>query len=116
MLVGEKEFTLSWQPENDCQDYCTALGEDTITIRVEADTDFGLQWEPISHSWQADGEAEESTTFTDALGRKNLARARMWFEANKDTIEAEDPDFAGWRHINYIEREADHAWARTQRI
>jgi hypothetical protein len=114
MILCEKEFLIPWQIVDD--DTLTNVGEETVTINVWADTNEGIGWTPVSHSSDIEGRLLEFTNFTDSLGRRMLARAAKWFDQNEQWIQNEDPDFKGWRHINYIEREADHAWTHRGQI
>lgn len=107
MLLGEKEFTPNWQPED--FDTGTVMGEETFTICIEAHADQSIIWKPVSHSWSVMGRLEESTTFTDPLGRMRLAQMEEWFNDNAASIVNEDPEFQGWRNHLLAEYQADFA-------
>jgi hypothetical protein len=114
MNLCEKQYTIPWQLIDD--DTGTNVGEESIVINVWADASEGLGWDPISHASDIGGETFDSTTFTDSLGRRMLARAKVWFDENKDWIANEEPEFAGYRHHQYAEMEADRAWANRRSL
>jgi hypothetical protein len=112
MFLGEKQITLRWQQiEDDTHDN---VGEESIVINVTADSQYGLDWSPVSHGSDVDCKIEDSTTFTDSLGRRMMSKARAWFNLNKNSIANEDPEFAGYRSHLRAERESDRGWANRR--
>jgi hypothetical protein len=114
MFLGEKTYLISWQLIDDQTQ--ENVGEETIAIRVWADSAYGFEWDPVSHSTDVGGKLETSTCFIDSLGKDRMKRAKRWFELNRQRIECDEPEFQAWRRHCWAENEADRGLARSQAL